>query len=85
MAWMQGLESGIKSSKGPPWSWEETIPVLEEVLRLGDMPAGTQSPVTQTQWEKGWDVSVSRATGNGKTHIVNFHDSRVHVAGCIIK
>ena len=49
------------------------------------MPPGTQYPVTQTQWEHGWDVIVSRASDIDKTPTTPLHQLLMSVTGYIIK
>jgi hypothetical protein len=50
---MEGLEGGINSSKGPPWKWDKVVMVMEEAKRIGEKP-GAPYPVTQEAWETGW-------------------------------
>jgi hypothetical protein len=76
---MEGLEGGINSSKGPPWKWDKVVMVMEEAKRIGEKP-GAPYPVTQEAWETGWCADVARATGSGRMPTSPLNYLRMRVA-----
>lgn len=79
---MAVIKEGGISAWRPPTGWDKVTPVFDEAIQVGEMPDGTEYPVTEKQWTHGYDPSVAAGSGKAPT---DPQASRRGVAAFMIK
>ena len=61
---MEKTETGLGAEIAPA-DWDEAKAMFDEALAQGDQPPAPETPypVTQRQWERGYDPEASSNTG----------------------